>query len=69
MKSRVFKGRCTCKKGPPTFKQTAKACIWVTKCSQINPLTTNAPHHIETSQLIYIANQLTGFYMMGNIGP
>ena len=30
--------------------------------------TTNVPNHIETSQLIYIANQLTGFYMMGNIG-
>ena len=25
-------------------------------------------HHIETSQLICRANQLTGFYMMGNIG-
>ena len=34
----------------------------------INPLTTNAPHHIENSQLICIANELTGFYMMGNIG-
>ena len=33
-----------------------------------NPLTTNVPHHIETSQLIWNANQLTGFYMMGNIG-
>ena len=35
---------------------------------KINPLTTNVPYHIETSQLICIANQLTGFYMMGNIG-
>ena len=34
----------------------------------INPLTTNVSHHIETSQLICIANQLTGFYMIGNIG-
>ena len=34
----------------------------------INPLTTNVPHQIETSQLICIANQLTGFYLMGNIG-
>ena len=33
-----------------------------------DPLTTNVPHHIETSQLISNANQLTGFYMMGNIG-
>ena len=29
---------------------------------------TNVPHHIETSQLICIANQLTGFCRMGNIG-
>ena len=34
----------------------------------INPLTINVPHHIETSQLICRANQLTGFYMMENIG-
>ena len=32
-----------------------------------NPLTTNVPHHAETIQLICNANQLTGFYMMGNI--
>ena len=40
------------------------------RCFQdpVNPLTTNVPHHIETSQLISNANQLTGFYMMGNIG-
>ena len=34
----------------------------------VNPLTTNAPHHRHTSQMICSANQLTGFYMMGNIG-
>ena len=34
----------------------------------VSALTTNAPHHIETSQEICIANQLTSFYMMGNIG-
>ena len=34
----------------------------------LKPLTANVLHHIETSQLIWIANQLTGFYMMGNIG-
>ena len=33
-----------------------------------NPLMTNVPHYIETSQLICIANHLTGFSMMGNIG-
>ena len=37
-------------------------------CNFINPLTTNVPHHTETSQLIYNANQLTDFYRMGNIG-
>ena len=31
-----------------------------------NPLITNVPQHIETSQLICTANQLTGFYMKGN---
>ena len=34
----------------------------------VNPLTTNVSHHVETSQLIRSANQLTGFYMMGNTG-
>ena len=37
--------------------------------SDFSPLRINVPHHIETSQLICNANQLTGFYMMGNIGP
>ena len=31
-----------------------------------NPLTINVLHHIETSQLICVTNQLTGFSMMGN---
>ena len=34
----------------------------------INPVTTNVLHHIETSQLICIANRFNGFYIMGNIG-
>ena len=34
----------------------------------INPLTTSVPHHTETSELICMANQFTGFYMMRNIG-
>ena len=34
----------------------------------INQLTTNVLYHIETSQLIPNANQLTGLYMMRNIG-
>ena len=29
---------------------------------------TNVPHDIETSQMISNANQLTGFYKMGNNG-
>ena len=36
-------------------------------CRLINPLTTNVPYHIETGQLICNTNQLTGFYMMGNV--
>ena len=42
--------------------------LWCTIGSLINPLTTNVLYHIETNQLICIANQLTGFYMTGNIG-
>ena len=34
----------------------------------MNPLKTNVPHHIETSQLVCKGNQLTGFYIMENIG-
>ena len=33
----------------------------------VKQLVTNASHHIETSQLICDANELTGFYMMRNI--
>ena len=33
-----------------------------------NPLMTIVPHPIETSQLTCNADQLTGFYMMENIG-
>ena len=32
--------------------------------NRINQLTTNVLHHMETTQLICIANHLTGFYMM-----
>ena len=35
---------------------------------RVNPLTTSVPHHIETSQLICRANQLTAFYMIGDSG-
>ena len=38
------------------------------KWVKVNPLTTNIPHHIETSQLICIANQMTGLYVMVSIG-
>ena len=34
----------------------------------INPFTSNISHHIETSQFICNGNELTGFYMMGNVG-
>ena len=36
--------------------------------NSLNPLSTIIPHPIETTQLICNGNQLTGFYMMGNIG-
>ena len=33
----------------------------------VNPLTTNVPYHVETSQLICTANQLTVFFMTGTL--
>ena len=38
-----------------------------TQFVSLNPLMTNVPHHIKTSQLVCNAYQLTHFYMMGNI--
>ena len=35
--------------------------------SMFKQLTTNAPHHIETSQMICSANQLTGFLWWGTL--
>ena len=34
----------------------------------LNLSTTNVADHLETTQLICNANQLTGFYMIGNNG-
>ena len=48
-----------------TFCTTFDFCIY---SIWLNSLTTNVPHHIETSQLICGANQLTGFSMIGNSG-
>ena len=50
-----------------------KCIVWFLNKRSISltcvyPLTTNVTHHTETSQIICIANQLTGFYMMENIG-
>ena len=44
--------------------------VYFQRCFQhpVTPLTTIVPHYIETSQLIYNANQLTGLYMMVKIG-
>ena len=41
--------------------------IKISENVDINPLTTNVPHYIETSKFIWRANQLTGFYLIGNI--
>ena len=40
-------------------------CFSVTSSPVLSPLTINFPHHIETSQLICMANQWTGFHVMG----
>ena len=42
--------------------------IYLVSARHINPLTTSVSHHIETSQLICEASQLTVFFMMVNIG-
>ena len=42
--------------------------MWLVERVSFIPSTTSAPHHIETSQLICKANDLTGVYMMGDIG-
>ena len=36
--------------------------LYFNRDQYLNPSTNNVPHHIETTQLICIANQLTGFY-------
>ena len=54
----------------PTITNTLALSINYTEAmdsKSINTLTTNVLRHVKTSQLICIANQLTGFYMMGNI--
>ena len=50
------------------FGEDVRLTDYFSEIEALNPLMTNVPHHIETSQLICNANQLTGFYMMGNIG-
>ena len=46
-------------------KIAEKECL-VFLSKHINALTTNVPHHIEISQVIFSANQFSGFYIMGN---
>ena len=41
---------------------------WVCTELTVNPVTATVAHHIEISQLICIANQLTDFYMIRNTG-
>ena len=53
--------------GIPKLKLSLKV-IGPVLMTYVNRLTTNVSRHIETSQLICNANQLTVFYMMGNIG-
>ena len=51
-----------------TSTQRMSNALFILGVSLVNRLTTNIPYYIETSQLICIANQPTGFYVMGNIG-
>ena len=38
-----------------------------TPTTKIEPINKQCSYHIETSQLIYNSNQLTGFYMIGTL--
>ena len=49
------------------FEHALAYLKWPSFTWYINPLTTNIPHHIETSQLICNTNQLTGFYVMESL--
>ena len=55
-----------------TFRERVKTSFlgkrFHTVKNNLNPLTTNVPHHIDTSQLICNINRLTGFCMIGNNG-
>ena len=54
----------------PAGRHSGVFIVLFQRCFQgpVNTLATIKTHHIETSQLISNANQLSGFYMMGNIG-
>ena len=62
----AFTRQCQIYKEPSFF--LGFSCETKKYLSFLNPLTTNIPNHLEISQLISNANQLTGFYMMGNTG-
>ena len=52
--------------GVATVETQGSAKIFTTISIKVfNPLTTNVSHNTETSQLICNADQLTGFYLMG----
>ena len=56
----------------PYTRSLAVGRSWVKQsqhfANSINPVTTNVPHHIETSQSICNADQLTDPYMVENTG-
>ena len=54
--------------GIPQVMHTLEFCEPPIVLIKVNLLTTSVPHYKETNQSINRANQLTGFYMMGNIG-
>ena len=49
------------------FGEDVRLTDYFSEIEALNPLMTNVPHHIETSQLICNGNQLTGFYMRGTL--
>ena len=65
-RSRIFWWKVKCLGN--TEKSSSYFFLFVSFIIVFNSSSTNFPHHIETSQLICIADQLTGLSMRGNIG-
>ena len=62
-----IKGKSAQESVTKSLRRNVQSILGFKQLANLNPLSTSVFHHIETSQLICIANQLIGFYMRGNI--